>query len=129
MPLQDYYARRWQVESFSTPGKIYTVALRHTGEWQCSCPHWIYRRAQCKHIEAVMDEYRAEQLAEERIARTPPRPRLKEGAVEQHYERLYTATTKKKPVKKFKITPELFDTTKIREGRDESIPHLVEHTD
>ena len=35
----------------------------------------------------------------------------------------------KKPRKKFKITPELFDTTKIEEERDESIPHLIEHTD
>jgi len=33
----------------------YTVALTEDGEWQCSCPVWIYRRRECKHIRKVKE--------------------------------------------------------------------------
>jgi len=42
--------QEWQVASLSDPYKRYTVTLYEDGTWACSCPHWIYRRAYCKHI-------------------------------------------------------------------------------
>ena len=50
------YLRKVKVESFSNPGKFYIVAETEDGEWQCSCPVWIYRRKQCKHIQRVKQE-------------------------------------------------------------------------
>jgi hypothetical protein len=42
--------RQWHVPSHSDPYKRYTVTFYEDGTWACSCPHWIYRRAYCKHI-------------------------------------------------------------------------------
>ena len=46
--------RFWWVQSYSDPLKQYKVSQRADGAYACSCPHWIYRRAQCKHIQEVM---------------------------------------------------------------------------
>jgi len=57
------YIRQWQIESESTPGKYYTVSLDYDGNFSCSCPHWIYRHKECKHIQEAkylmndMEEY------------------------------------------------------------------------
>ena len=34
----------------------YTVSLARDGTYSCSCPHWIYRRETCKHINKIMSE-------------------------------------------------------------------------
>jgi hypothetical protein len=47
------YVQQWQIQSHSTPNKFYKVSLTENGEYQCSCPVWIFRRKQCKHIEQV----------------------------------------------------------------------------
>lgn len=40
----------FEVESFTKPGKFYVVDLR---EETCTCPHFRYRGAKCKHIKAA----------------------------------------------------------------------------
>lgn len=47
------YLRQWTVRSSSNSNKQYTVSLTHDGEYQCSCPQWIYKRLECKHIRSV----------------------------------------------------------------------------
>ena len=44
------------VTSHSNPDKEHTVVLTDKGEWQCSCPAWIFHtpRRNCKHIEEAM---------------------------------------------------------------------------
>jgi hypothetical protein len=44
---------QWEVPSSSDPNKIYKVTLYEDGSYACSCPHWIYRRKECKHIKQV----------------------------------------------------------------------------
>ena len=39
--------------SESRPGVEYTVTLSDDGTWSCTCPHYTYRRAECKHILKV----------------------------------------------------------------------------
>lgn len=45
------YVKQWNVESNSSRGKFYKVSLTENGEYQCSCPAWIYRRKECSHIK------------------------------------------------------------------------------
>ena len=53
--------KQWKVPS-SKGDKEYTITLNDKDEYSCSCPNWIYRRAQCKHIQAVQDgEYDGEE--------------------------------------------------------------------
>ena len=42
--------RQWNIESSSDPTKIYKITLYDDGSYACSCPQWIYRRKDCKHI-------------------------------------------------------------------------------
>jgi Fanconi anemia group M protein len=41
------------VPSESKPGVEYTVTLSDDGTWSCTCPHFTYRRTECKHILKV----------------------------------------------------------------------------
>ena len=53
---ENKYARQWYVPSASSKtGKVYTVSLTHTGEYECSCPRWTTHtpRENCKHIRSV----------------------------------------------------------------------------
>jgi len=47
------YSNKWDVRSHSDPSKFYTVSLTEDGQYECSCPQWIYRRRECKHIQQV----------------------------------------------------------------------------
>jgi len=49
------YSNQWTVPSRSSPGKFYKVSVTPNGEWECSCPQWLYRRnaGDCKHIKQV----------------------------------------------------------------------------
>lgn len=47
------YLKQWQIESESKPGKYYTVSLDDNGNYSCSCPQWIYRHKECKHIRTA----------------------------------------------------------------------------
>lgn len=44
-------AQHWTVKSSSDPTKSYTVSLSEDGSWSCTCPHWTYRKTECKHIK------------------------------------------------------------------------------
>ena len=61
-------------------------------------------------MEEQVAAERARRLQYEEPVTPKPRPRQRQ-----------------KPRKKFKITPELFDTTNIEEENDESINQLVKH--
>jgi len=47
------YANKWNVRSHSDPSKSYMVSLTDDGQYECSCPQWIYRRKECKHIQQI----------------------------------------------------------------------------
>jgi hypothetical protein len=57
------YSQQWKVRSETNPNHYYTVSLKTDGIWECSCPHWIYRHRECKHIEQVKDGIRAQAFA------------------------------------------------------------------
>ena len=63
-----FRVQKWQVRSHSDPSKHYTVSLRKDGVFECSCPQWIYRRRECKHIQEVQDSIRAQAFTQ---AQTP----------------------------------------------------------
>ena len=39
-----------------TSDATYVVGISDEGEYGCSCPHWKFRRQECKHIRSVMAE-------------------------------------------------------------------------
>ncbi|MFZ8856848.1 MAG: SWIM zinc finger family protein, partial [Candidatus Caldarchaeales archaeon] len=41
--------------SETKPGVEYTVTLGDDGTWSCTCPHYKYRSAECKHILKVKE--------------------------------------------------------------------------
>jgi len=43
--------KSWTIESSSDPNKSYTVSRNEDGSWSCTCPHWTYRKTECKHIK------------------------------------------------------------------------------
>jgi len=43
--------QHWTIKSSSNPTKSYTVSLSEVGFWSCICPHWTYRKTECKHIK------------------------------------------------------------------------------
>ena len=50
------YSNQWSVRSSSDPTKSYKVSLKSDGEYECSCPAWIYKRGEkrdCKHIQQI----------------------------------------------------------------------------
>jgi hypothetical protein len=42
---------QWENPSHSDPSKTYKVTLYEDGSYACSCPQWVYRRKECKHIQ------------------------------------------------------------------------------
>ena len=54
---QGRWVQKWKVESYSemgsSNGKPYTVSVSSEMVWGCSCPHWRFRRAECKHIREI----------------------------------------------------------------------------
>ncbi len=44
-------AQHWTIKSSSDPTKSYTVTQNEDGSWSCTCPHWSYRKTECKHIK------------------------------------------------------------------------------
>jgi ERCC4-related helicase len=68
--------RSWRVPSESRPGVEYTVTLSDDGTWSCTCPHYTYRRTECKHILKVKEGLSAPK------ASYVVHPMVREGAVE-----------------------------------------------
>jgi Fanconi anemia group M protein len=74
--------RNWRVPSESKPGVEYTVTLSDDGTWSCTCPHYTYRRAECKHILKVKGGLSAPK------ASYVEHPMVREGALEdREYQR------------------------------------------
>jgi hypothetical protein len=44
-------AKQWKVKSSKEPNKEYTITLHDNGTWTCTCPHFTYRRTECRHIK------------------------------------------------------------------------------
>jgi len=42
--------KQWTIQSSSDVNKVYTVTLKADGMWECTCPHFTYRKKLCKHI-------------------------------------------------------------------------------
>jgi len=47
--------QKWQVESFTEPDKFYTVIKTDEG-YTCTCPAFINRHEDCKHIQRVIED-------------------------------------------------------------------------
>jgi len=49
------YVEVYRVPSDSIWNAAYMVAKTRTGEWNCSCPDWLFRRPEggCKHVYYV----------------------------------------------------------------------------
>jgi Fanconi anemia group M protein len=74
--------RSWRVPSESKPGVEYTVTLSDDGTWSCTCPHYTYKRAECKHILKVKKGLSAPE------ASYVVHPLVREGALEdREYQR------------------------------------------
>jgi Fanconi anemia group M protein len=74
--------RSWRVPSESRPGVEYTVTLSDDGTWTCTCPHYTYRRMECKHILKVKEGLSAPK------ASYVVHPMVREGVVEdREYQR------------------------------------------
>lgn len=48
--------KKWKVKSKSDPNKFYFVTLKPNGKWTCTCPHFVYRKVDCGHIQFVKDK-------------------------------------------------------------------------
>ena len=46
--------RGWR--HYRVEGKPYDIQFNaRTLEWKCTCPHYIFRKAQCKHIKKIQN--------------------------------------------------------------------------
>jgi len=72
------YVETWQVESETTPGKMYAVSMDRLGEWSCSCPRWTLNatRPTCKHILYIW-KYRLNTLPIGSEKAKPRKPKAK----------------------------------------------------
>jgi len=54
-PLKEQKQKVWRVKSFSSEN--YYIVKRNTdSSWECSCPHFKYRKKECKHIKKIKKE-------------------------------------------------------------------------
>jgi hypothetical protein len=53
--MKKHYKKQWVVPSDTNPDKGYKVSLTMEDQYQCSCPRWIFKREECKHIQGVKD--------------------------------------------------------------------------
>jgi hypothetical protein len=53
-PINARWQKFYECPSESRKDTSYVVASNtSTDEWGCSCPRWIFKRAECKHIRSV----------------------------------------------------------------------------
>ncbi len=43
--------KQWEIPSSSDPSKIYQVKLNSDNTWTCTCPHYTFRKSECRHIK------------------------------------------------------------------------------
>ncbi len=75
-PTSGKWIERWSVESSTSAGTEYTVAVDSAGNFGCSCPAWTFQRKrlleknpnwQCKHIKAVQSARVTEVRTEQKV--------------------------------------------------------------
>ncbi len=49
------YSQKWDIRSESDPSIFYRVSRRSSGEYECSCPVWKFKRQECKHIRKIKE--------------------------------------------------------------------------
>jgi hypothetical protein len=53
LPDNAGWTNRFEIRS-STSNRVYRIAQSKTGRhWGCSCPAWIYRGRDCKHLRTL----------------------------------------------------------------------------
>lgn len=53
LPDNAQWTNRFEIRSESS-SRVYRIAQNKTGRWWgCSCPSWIYRGRECKHLRAL----------------------------------------------------------------------------
>ena len=50
--MSDKWIKRWPVPKSSGDGD-WIVAVDKDNNYACNCPHWIFRRIECKHIKEI----------------------------------------------------------------------------
>ena len=51
--------KQWLIESSSDKTKKYTISLQNNGSWTCTCPQYVYRKAECRHIKQCKNKANA----------------------------------------------------------------------
>ena len=52
-----YYESDRGWKHYRVQGKPYDIQFNaRTLEWKCTCPHYIFRKAQCKHIKEIQSK-------------------------------------------------------------------------
>ena len=70
-PNSDYYRRDESRCPFPiNKPKKYIVSETVDGEWQCSCPHWKFRRKECSHIRKAKANPEEYEIAKEFTGKT-----------------------------------------------------------
>ena len=49
--ISDIQEKQWEIPSSSDPSKIYQVNLNSNNSWTCTCPHFTFRKTECRHIK------------------------------------------------------------------------------
>jgi len=73
--------KKWKVKSYTSDDKYYTVSMDSEGNYSCSCPCWIYKRKDCKHIDEVKLKGGIEVPKAEYVLAKVNEPKLKDGAM------------------------------------------------
>ena len=47
----DIQEKEWEIVSSSDPNKVYQVKLNSDNTWTCTCPHYTFRKSECRHIK------------------------------------------------------------------------------
>lgn len=51
MPTKNVWTKKWKVPGSN--GNTWTVAVKASSEYGCSCPVWKFKRQECHHIKLV----------------------------------------------------------------------------
>lgn len=75
------YTNRFEISS-ETSSRVYVVAQnKGTGDWSCSCPGWVIKRAgkerTCKHLKALLPILIASETSVPKKIESKPKPKAK----------------------------------------------------
>lgn len=69
--------KTWTIKSTSDPSKKYQVTMVTEWDWQCTCPHFVNRHVECKHIKGVQKAY---DKANKQTAKSKPAPAKRQSS-------------------------------------------------